>query len=103
MLVIIAYHLASSGIASLVRLCLSLSHLELLRRSVCDEDGDAVGLGIELGEALHDQRILRVLDRLRDAPPLLAGDLERVGCGSVCGRGESLAECGNVAGLQAGD
>ena len=61
-----------------MRLCLSLSHLELLRRSVCDEDGDAVGLGIELGEALQHSVVRKLLEllRLRNTHPAFDGDFE---------------------------
>ncbi len=58
---------------------LPLRLLELPGGGIGGEDGNAAGLGIELGEAFDDQGVLRVLHRLCDASPLLACDVERVG------------------------
>ncbi len=61
-------------------LYLPLRGPELLCGGVGHKDGDALRLGIELGEALYNEHSILVFDCLGDLAPLFVGNVDSIGC-----------------------
>src|SRR5271165_2741500 len=56
------------------------------------KQGNGAGLGVELGEALHNEYIVGVVGRVFDKAPEFSADIDGVGCRSLLWLGDPFGD-----------